>query len=178
MKLHLGCGQKYFDGWVHYDALSYEHIDVVGPVDQLSLEDEVADIIYASHLLEHFPRHEVSRVLEEWFRVLKPDGILRVAVPNFKKACELYLNSENNYSIDVFKGLICGGQKDQYDFHFNIFDEQSLTQLFLDVGFRTVENWDWRSTEHSHIDDYSQAYIPHMEKDSGTLVSLNLEAKK
>ena len=32
--------------------------------------------------------------------------------------------------------------------------------------------------KHSDIDDYSQAYIPHMDKDNGTLMSLNVEAIK
>jgi hypothetical protein len=46
------------------------------------------------------------------------------------------------------------------------------------VGFKEVYLWDWRETEHSHIDDFSQAYLPHMDKENGVLMSLNIEAKK
>ena len=44
--------------------------------------------------------------------------------------------------------------------------------------FSNIKLWDWRTTEHSQFDDYSQAYIPHMDKENGTLISLNVECKK
>jgi hypothetical protein len=43
---------------------------------------------------------------------------------------------------------------------------------------RNVVEYDWRKTEHSKFDDHSQAYIPHMDKDHGTLISLNVECTK
>ena len=178
MKLHLGCGPKYIEGWIHCDALEYQHVDIIGPVDSLPIDDCMAEIVYASHVLEHFGRHECISVLSEWYRVLKPGGILRLAVPNFMAACEVYLDASLGDNIDLIKGLVCGGQKDEFDFHGNIFDQKSLEAMLKSVGFQSVKTWDWRATEHSHIDDYSQAYLPHMDKDSGKLVSLNLEAIK
>ena len=38
--------------------------------------------------------------------------------------------------------------------------------------------YDWEQTEHSKFDDHSQAYIPHMDKENGTLISLNVECIK
>jgi hypothetical protein len=46
------------------------------------------------------------------------------------------------------------------------------------AGFTDVRRYDWRETEHAHIDDYSQAYIPHMDKENGILISLNVECAK
>ena len=46
------------------------------------------------------------------------------------------------------------------------------------MGFERVARYDWRDTEHAEIDDYSQAYVPHMDKENGTLVSLNVQAYK
>ena len=52
-------------------------------------------------------------------------------------------------------------------------------QLFLRrVGFAEMRRWDWRRTEHAAIDDYSQAYLPHLDRENGLLMSLNLEAVK
>jgi hypothetical protein len=48
----------------------------------------------------------------------------------------------------------------------------------LQAGFSEVRRWDWRNTEHSEVDDYSQAHLPHMDKENGRLMSLNLEAIK
>jgi hypothetical protein len=53
-----------------------------------------------------------------------------------------------------------------------------LTKKLYDVGFKNVQTWDWKSTEHAYIDDYSQAYLPHMEKETGMQMSLNLQAEK
>ena len=53
-----------------------------------------------------------------------------------------------------------------------------LCCVFERAGFRQVRRWDWRDTGHAEIDDYSQAHLPHMDKESGRLMSLNLEAVK
>lgn len=34
---------------------------------------------------------------------------------------------------------------------------------------------DWRDVEHRKHDDYSQSYIPYMDKENGQLMSLNVE---
>lgn len=75
-------------------------------------------------------------------------------------------------------GLLVGGQRDSRDFHKMVFDEQTLSKDLLEAGFRKVRRWDWRATEHAMVDDYSQAHIPHMAKETGRLMSLNLEGVK
>lgn len=177
IKLHLGCGVKQLPGWVHVDALPYAHLDHVGPVQNLDFaQDESVDLIYACHVLEHFGRNEYRDVLLEWRRVLKPGGVLRLAVPDFAACAALYVEGRLSGGITDIMGLVMGGQRDEYDYHKVLFDEPSLTEALLDVGFRKVRRWDWQSTEHSGMDDYSQAYLPHMDKQAGRLVSLNLEA--
>ncbi|MDH5835442.1 class I SAM-dependent methyltransferase [Luteimonas kalidii] len=175
-KLHLGCGPRHIPGWYHVDALALAHVDHVGPVDDLAwIPDGSVGIIYASHVLEHFGRHAYMKVLQEWRRVLRPGGILRIAVPDFAAAARLYVSGALPRGIEEIRGLMSGGQKDQYDYHFNVFDEPSLKAAMLEAGFSSVRHWDWRTTEHAGIDDFSQAYLPHLDKTNGTLVSLNLE---
>lgn len=179
MKLHLGCGSKKIPGFYHIDALAYEHIDHVGRVDVLTnIESDSVSLIYACHVLEHFGRHEYKSVLAEWFRVLAPGGVLRIGVPDFKAVAHVYLNCDPARGIEDVLGLCVGGQRDQYDFHKMIFDQPLLTRDLTSIGFSSIRPWDWRTTEHSHLDDYSQSYLPHMDKENGTLMSLNLEAIK
>lgn len=178
-KLHLGCGKVFIPGFFHVDISDYAHIDHRGPVDRLDfIADDSVDLIYASHVLEHFGRQEVESVLTEWRRVLHPAGILRLSVPDIAAVSEVYLKEGFREGYTGLVGLVCGGQRDAYDFHKVIFDEPLLTHFLKKVGFREVRRWDWRRTEHAHIDDFSQAYLPHMDKESGRLMSLNLEALK
>ena len=58
------------------------------------------------------------------------------------------------------------------------YDYDALKSLLESAGFRDVRRYDWRATEHAAFDDHSQAYLPHMDKDHGLLVSLNVEATK
>ena len=52
-----------------------------------------------------------------------------------------------------------------------------MRQVLQKLGFKDVQHWDWRETEHAHIDDFSQAYFPHMEKERGMLF-INMQARK
>ena len=175
-KLHLGCGPKYIPGFIHIDAIEYEHIDHCTNIDNLEFfDDSSVDLIYNCHVLEHFRRDQLKKVLEEWHRVLKPGGTLRCAVPDFQALSEIYAET---HDLSLIIGPIVGRQNYLYNFHYNIFDFKSLTDALKKVGFRDIKRYDWRDTEHADIDDYSQAYIPHMDKENGKLVSLNIEARK
>lgn len=178
MKLHLGCGRRFIPGFVHMDLSPDGHIDILGDVGSIPLPDESADLIYASHVLEHFGRYEYREVLAEWFRVLSPNGVLRLSVPDFAACAALYYESGFADRLSGLTGLLVGGQRNSNDYHKMVFDETSLKKDLLAAGFTTVRRWDWKTTEHSMVDDYSQAHIPHMDKESGRLMSLNLEGVK
>ena len=178
-RLHLGCGKKHIPGFTHIDIQPNDHIDYVSIVSKLDMiENETIELIYACHLLEHFGRHECSGILEEWHKKLRKNGILRLAVPNFEACIDYYMQSNDPNKINKILGLVCGGQKNEYDFHKMIYDKELLVSMLSKIGFREIYEWDWRQTEHSEIDDYSQSYLPHMDKKNGKLMSLNIEAIK
>ena len=49
-----------------------------------------------------------------------------------------------------------------------------------EAAFGNVRRYDWRETDigKAGIDDYIQAYLPHMDKENGRLMALNVEADK
>ena len=176
MKLHLGCGKRHIPGFVHIDAVDYPHVAHVATIDNLGfIGDDSVDLIYNCHVLEHFRRRDVKRVLVEWLRVLKPGGTLRLSVPDFAKLCEVYQRSGN---LELVIGPIFGRQDYLYNIHYNMFDETSLKRQLIEAGYVNPQRYEWRATEHAHIDDFAQAYIPHMDRENGTLISLNVEAHK
>lgn len=179
LKIHLGCGKRHIPGFLHVDLTPAPHVDHVADVRDLGfLATGSADLVYACHVLEHFGREEFKDVLTEWHRILKPRGVLRLSVPDFAACAKLYYEQGLRDGLTGLIGLISGGQRNEYDFHKIIFDRPFLTAALKDVGFAEVRPWDWRTTEHADVDDYSQAYIPHLDKENGLLMSLNLEGVK
>ena len=45
------------------------------------------DIVYSSHLLGHLTLKSANQYLREAYRVLKPEGVLRIVVPDLYKIC-------------------------------------------------------------------------------------------
>tara|TARA_Y100000593_G_scaffold80715_1_gene150733 strand:- start:683 stop:1222 length:540 start_codon:yes stop_codon:yes gene_type:complete len=178
IKINMGCGWRDFgEDWVHIDGGDYPHLDSKD-IFNLPYEDNSVDLIYASHVIEYFNREEVKGVLNEWIRVLKPGGKLRLAVPNFEELSILYL--DNKIQLDGILGPLYGQMPmgDETIYHRTTYDYLSLEDLLSELGMKNIMKWDWRKTSHSKFDDHSQAYFPHMDKDNGTLISLNLEANK
>lgn len=178
-KIHLGCGPRSITGFIHIDLMPFPHIDYAADVRDLSfVPDNSVDLIYASHVLEHFGRWEYLDVLRAWTRAIKPGGVLRLAVPDFKACAAVYYERGLEHGISGLLGLICGGQRDPLDYHKMVFDEDLLRADLTALGYSDIGLWDWRTVEHSGVDDFSQAYIPHLQKDSGRHMSLNIQGVK
>jgi len=178
-KLHLGCGKRYIPGFVHIDDVEFPHVDFVQDIRSLhNMEDGSASLAYACQVIEYFDREELPRVLTEWRRVLCPGGILRLSVPDFASITRLYAAG---LKLEWFLGTLYGkipDGKGGYRYHRTTFDEASLREILLSAGFVRPEKWDWRETEHAAIDDFSQAYFPHMEKQRGIQWNLNMQATR
>ncbi len=177
MKLHIGCGSKNLPGWKHFDIRKLDgHIDYVGQADDLSrFQENSIEEIYACHLLEHFGRHEVDMVLKEWNRVIIPGGGIHIAVPDFEA-----ITAEYNVSHDLGRiiGLLYGGQDYEYNFHYMAYDFNSLKHHLELAGFEKVSRYDWKDFLPEGYDDFSRAYLPHMDFENGRLMSLNIVAYK
>lgn len=178
IKINLGCGKRNFGrDWVHIDGGNHPHLNSHN-ITELAFANESVDLIYASHVLEYFDREEAIDVLSEWYRVLKQGSILRLAVPDFGAMTQLYV--DRVFPIGNFLGPLYGKMPmgDTTIYHKTIYDFESLYKLLDNVWFKNIKRYDWWNTDHSEYDDHSQAYLPHMDKEDGILISLNVEATK
>src|ERR1700730_11293169 len=107
-----GCGHSAPDGWLNYDAsftLRVERLPVAGRfvrknaqrfpanvifgdiVKGLPVPEGSADGGYASHVLEHLSRASMLVALQNTYRLLRPNGIFRLIVPDLEARARRYL---------------------------------------------------------------------------------------
>ena len=168
--LHIGCGNvilpKPFE---NLDTREMSGVDHVCEADKLPFTNDTFDLVYSSHVLEHFERNKTQYIINEWVRVVKPGGTIRLSVPSFEALIRIY---EVSGDMEYIIGPLMGGQTYEQNFHYNMFDKNNLTKYLENAGCEAVHTWDYRRTSHSKYFDFSQATtfeIP---------ISLNLEARK
>jgi predicted SAM-dependent methyltransferase len=173
MKLHIG-GQQAHPDWQILDIEDRPEVDFVGDAQDLSqFEDDSIEMIYASHVLEHFHYgvgDELMNTLREWFRVLEPGGHLLISVPNLRTLCELYgrpdMGPEDRYHL---MRIIFGGHTNEFDVHRVGFDPDILVSYLHGAGF---EEWMVLDVGFNLFEDCSLVEF------KGVMVSLNMMATK
>lgn len=153
IKLNLGAGGHAIPGFTPLDRSTGQE------VYPLAYADNSVDEIRASHILEHFSHQQTFNVIREWVRVLKPGGVLRIAVPDFAYIADAYTKQrETPHPIEAY---LFGGHMNADDQHGAMFDRDKLEQLMEAAGLREITEWK------SEIEDCA-AYA----------VSLNLRGEK
>jgi SAM-dependent methyltransferase len=140
--INLGCGRRSLTGFLNVDLLEAPGVDLIADVGgPLPFGDGSADLIYASHVLEHLPTARVPEVLREWRRVLRDGGRLLVAVPDLERIARLLVSRPGWFTPpnQPWVGVVYGGQHDELDFHKTGFTAISLAALLDDAGFGSTE---------------------------------------
>jgi len=164
MKLNIGCGYGWnAPGWIgiDYDGTSavwsngqgnhsYLNIDIL---KGLPFENYSVDIIFCSHMLEHFTYNEAILVVAEFYRVLKPEGILALIVPDldiyldkFHKKDEEFLttpdiiggnpldNYTDNFLMNFYSDPIFNNTCHKYSYNF-----ENLSSLLQKFKFKDIK---------------------------------------
>lgn len=77
-KIQFGCGGNKLEGWENYDA----EVNIARP---LPFSGAAIDFVFAEHVIEHVTHREAWNFLAECYRILKPGGVLRIAIPDVER---------------------------------------------------------------------------------------------
>jgi len=92
--INLGCGSRFHPAWVNVDIVpSNPAVTACDLSKPFPFPDGSFDAVYHSNVLEHIRREHAHAFMRECARILKPGGILRVAVPDLERICRLYLEN-------------------------------------------------------------------------------------
>lgn len=104
-----------------------ESMDITKP---WPMQRETVDGITSMHVLQELPWRSLTYALIEMYRVLKPDGVLRLGVPHIDSGKEL----------DYFLGWG----------NINLLSEELLAKVLTRTGFSIVESAGFRKTASHH----------------------------
>lgn len=144
VKLNIGAGDTKIDGFIPIDRkFGSEACPLPRTVkwegQTYDIKTNSVDEIRASHILEHFSFSAARVALQEWVRVLKPGGRLRVAVPDVDKVMSCADDNRLFY--------LMGGQTDENDFHKSAYDERRLTACLEEAGLVNIQRWSSSNTD-------------------------------
>ena len=134
LKLHLGCGDQYFDGYVNIDLRKTTATDVVCGIKKLPYPNDSVEIIELYHVIEHLPRHDLQEAMREWYRVLSPGGKLIIECPDFDIAVKQYFEGNEERLNSIF-----GLQRFPGDAHFFGYNCARLKNLLQNASFVYIE---------------------------------------
>jgi len=169
MKLNLGCGAVTPEGWVNVDyavGASMAKLPFFGVINRrlgiinldwnrdivvhdlrtrFPWDDESVDIIYTSHTLEHLSREEGIFFLSECRRVIRPQGLIRIVVPDLAHIISGYTDGSVSADMLLEKMEVYTGNRDKsikgrlklfiQSPHKCMYDTRSMIRVLAGAGF-------------------------------------------
>lgn len=109
--------------------------DVVGDIRALPFEDNAADAIWCSHVLEHLAISDVPKALAEIHRVLAPGRRAIIRVPNFDYVAKYWLTGPDRGWAEA---MVFGLQTSEGEFHRSAFTAAILRADLEAAGFEVL----------------------------------------
>ncbi len=189
--VQYGCGLSAPPTWQNYDAsprLWLERNPVFGllikakygflfppnamygdVVKRLPVNDNSAECVFCSHIIEHLSSSDVDLALRESLRILKPGGVFRLVVPDLNWRAAQYLSeaSDNNVNAgdDFLRSTLLGDEsraKSVSGFvrdwlgnsaHRWMFDYPGLSHRLAAAGFVAIRRSEFGDSEHASFKD-------------------------
>lgn len=142
--LHLGAGSTKLPGMINCDQFDPEADKKVDAVQLDSFLNDTVDLIETHHMIEHLSFSEAAKALREWYRVLRPGGIVVLTCPDFTRVCIRWLKYTFLYPVrprpkklEYILKMALGSQEHEGMFHKSAYDARHLRYVFSEVGFNT-----------------------------------------
>lgn len=160
--LEVGPGLHRIPGFETCNLIDSGNADYIVDILKSGIfKDNEFDLIYASHIIEHIPWYQTEKLFAEFLRILKPNGVLEIWVPDGLKICKAFVDAEIHGTIDfhgdgwfkfnekkdpclwaagrIFTYGDGNGTTNHPNWHRAIFSERYLKEIFVNSGFRNVQ---------------------------------------
>jgi SAM-dependent methyltransferase len=134
--------------WEFAKVAAEKNIRFANATRRIPCADDSAEIVYSSHMIEHLDRKEAQAFLLEAKRILRPGGVLRLAVPDISRLVNSYLATGDADSFIAGTNMSlarCTNVLSRVRLaligprhHLWMYDGRSLSKLLCDAGFTAV----------------------------------------
>ena len=151
-RLNWGCGGHTLPGWINSDQKDDPSIDLSCDIRLgLPLESDSIDYAVSIHALPEVPLDGIVPVLLELRRVLKPGGVLRLALPDLLKGVAAYQRGDRDYFLVPDEDARSLGAKlitqlVWYGYSRTLFVPEFVEELLYRAGFSRVVHCRYRHT--------------------------------
>lgn len=152
LKIHLGCGEKYLDGYINIDYPPKEHAvmrpkaDMFADITQLQFPDNTVDEIRLHHVFEHFSRVEALGLLIRWHRWLRVGGKIHIETPDLEGSAKTILSNAPFKHKTAAARHLAGDQTDHWAYHVDHWFPERFAATLSHLGFEDItisqSTWD------------------------------------
>jgi SAM-dependent methyltransferase len=153
-RMNWGCGSNIEKGWINVDRRdNLRGLDINCDIrDGLPLEDDSIDYIASMMALQEVPYDSLVPVLSELRRVLKPDGVLRLGLPDLERLVAAYQGGDRDFFLIPDEDMKSLGGKFilmtiWYGYTRTLFVWEFAEEMILRAGFSAVRRSSYRQTE-------------------------------
>lgn len=147
IKLHIGCGDIYLDGWVNIDIDSSK-ADLKYDVRKgLPYGDNSVDFIFNEHFVEHLNVNDCVQFLKECGRVLKKEGVIRIGTPDLDYILLrhfFFWNKQNWIKKYGYDSIRTNAELTNLCFrewgHQYLYNRKELKRRLREAGFNSIRN--------------------------------------
>jgi len=146
LRLHLGCGQNHYDGYINIDYPPSEHIvqvshvaEIFGDITKLNFPQQSVDEVRLHHVFEHFSRVVSLAMLIKWHKWLKIGGRIHIETPDLiGSAKTLVSNASWKTKMGVVRHLT-GDQVADWGYHVDHWFPERFEHTLRTLGFEPIQ---------------------------------------
>jgi hypothetical protein len=149
IKLNLGCGKMYINGWINIDVdkeiksdLSIQFTDII-----LHFNENTIDEIMMLHSISYLNLWEARIFFKDLYLIMKKNGRLIIEFPDIFKCCTTLIKNNNkdfNTYIEAVRGIYAFDldqikNKDKYIPYSFGWSAEHITRELSNIGFSFIK---------------------------------------